>query len=232
MEKRYQRNSKSLTESEQSLLKQSRVAVIGLGGLGGGVAEMLARTGVGTLVLVDGDRFDETNLNRQLMSTEALVGTSKADAAGERIRSINSTVQPICINEFLTRDNFSQILAKCDLVVDCLDSIPARFLLRESARSMGIPMVSGAIAGTFGQVTVIFPEDPGLERIYGDPDSARRGIEQELGNLSFCAMFIASVQASEAVKIIINRGNILRNKLLITDLMACSFDIIYLESGG
>lgn len=232
VQKRYQRNVSTLSVTEQERLGACRVAVIGLGGLGGGVCELLARIGIGDLVLVDGDCFDETNLNRQLLSTETLVGMSKARAARSRIEAVNSQVRVTAIEDFLTPENSRSILEECDLVVDCLDSITARFLLSGAAKEMGIPMVSGAIAGTFGQVTVLFPEDPGLERIYGDTSGSGRGIEQELGNLSYTALFVASIQASETVKVLLNRGNCLRNRLLIVDLMALSFDIIELETGG
>jgi molybdopterin/thiamine biosynthesis adenylyltransferase len=89
--------------------------------------------------------------------------------------------------------------------------------------------VSGAIAGTLGQVTTIFPKDHGLKLIYGDRTSTRAdGVEKEMGNLSYTAMLVAAIETSEAVKVLLNRGELLRNRLLIVDLMALSFDTVEL----
>ncbi len=226
---RYSRNHNALTPEEQTLLAGSRVAVIGLGGLGGGVVEMLARIGVGSLFLIDGDRFDTTNLNRQILSTEALVGHPKAEAAKARVMAVNSDVRVTSCIGFLDNGNADAIVGDADLVIDCLDSIDTRFLLEDACKRAGVPLVSGAIAGTLGQIITIFPEDPGLELVYGERSAKRAaGVENEMGNLSYCALFVAALQASEAVKVLLNRGELLRNRLLIADLMALSFDIVEL----
>ena len=206
------------------------VCVIGLGGLGGAVTEMLARIGVGHLTLVDGDRFDVSNLNRQMLSTEADIGLSKSDVAEKRVKSINSDVEITVHNIFLDSETAEGILKGSDVVVDCLDSIDDRFVLQDAAQGADIPLVSGAIAGTSGQVTTIFPEDKGFELIYGERGQLPhgKGVENGLGNLSFCAMFIASVQASETVKALLHRGDLLRNRLFIVDLMSNAFDVMSL----
>lgn len=226
---RYSRNHNSLSREEQTLLNGSRVSIIGLGGLGGGVVETLARIGVGSLFLVDGDRFDTTNLNRQILSTEALVGHPKAEAARSRVMAVNSDVRVTACNSFLDDSNVDAAVDGADIVIDCLDSVDTRFLLEAACKSAGVPLVSGAIAGTLGQIITIFPEDPGLSLVYGERSAKRaEGVENEMGNLSYCAMFVAALQASEAVKVLLNRGELLRNRLLIADLMALSFDIIEL----
>ena len=227
---RYLRNYRTLSPHEQSQLSQATVCVIGLGGLGGAVTEMLARIGVGHLTLVDGDQFDVSNLNRQLLSTEADIGLPKSDVAEKRVKSINSDVEITVHNIFLDSETAEKILEGSDVVVDCLDSINDRFVLQDAAKVADIPLVSGAIAGASGQVTTIFPEDKGFELIYGKRDTLAdsKGVEDTLGNLSFCAMFIASVQASEAIKVLLGRGNLLRNRLMIVDLMFNAFDVIQL----
>jgi molybdopterin/thiamine biosynthesis adenylyltransferase len=226
---RYSRNHNALTREEQTLLAESRVAIIGLGGLGGGVVETLARIGVGSLFLMDGDRFETTNLNRQILSTEALVGHPKADAAKARVLAVNSDIRVTACIGFLDTGNADAIVDDADLVIDCLDSIDTRFLLEDACKRAGVPLISGAIAGTLGQIMTIFPEDPGLELVYGERSAKRAaGVENEMGNLSYCAMFVAALQASEAVKVLLNRGELLRNRLLIADLMALSFDIVEL----
>ncbi len=170
---RYDRNFDTLTRAHQATLASSRVAVLGLGGLGGGVSEMLARTGVGHLTLIDGDVFEPSNLNRQLLCTEDLVGTSKALAAGKRITAVNSSVQVTAVHQYADEGSLYDLIKNDDLVVDCLDSIHTRFLLQAAARKARIPLVAGAIAGVSGQVTVIFPEDKGYELIYGKKNTCR-----------------------------------------------------------
>jgi molybdopterin/thiamine biosynthesis adenylyltransferase len=236
-DERYLRNFETLTPRDQERLSSSRVCIAGLGGLGGCVVDMLARIGVGCLVLVDGDRFEPSNLNRQILCTEALLGVPKARAAADRVKAVNRTVAVRTVEEFLTGNNAGGILDGCHVAVDCLDTIPARFVLENAARQAGIPMVSGAIAGTLGQVTTVFPGDRGLETIYGRPAEhpgdgteipSGRGVEARLGNLSFCAMFLASLQASETVKILIGRGEVLRHRVLVADLMTNVFEVVQL----
>ena len=226
---RYARNFQSISLEEQESLASARVCVVGLGGLGGGVVEMLTRIGVGTLDLVDGDCFDETNLNRQLLSSEKDLGVPKAQVARERVVAINSTVNVNAFNAFLNRENAQEIMGNAQVVVDCLDSIAHRFLLQELAQTQNIPLVSGAIAGTAGQVTVIYPGDLGFQLIYGDSDDNKgSGIEQQLGNLAHCALLVASLQSSEVIKVLLGWGEILRNRLLICDLMTNSFEVMQL----
>ncbi|MBF0210939.1 MAG: HesA/MoeB/ThiF family protein [Desulfamplus sp.] len=225
----YIRNLTTLDSQEQLVLGDSRVCIAGLGGLGGNVVEMLARIGIGYLYLVDGDTFTPSNLNRQLLCTEKLIGVHKADAALERVKEINSNIHVRSFKRFLTSKNCGDIFEEVDVVVDCLDSIDDRFMIQDAARKYSIPLVSGAIAGTSGQVTTIFPQDKGFELIYGkNYEKNLRGIETRVGNLSFCAMFVASIQASEVVKLLLNRGKLLRNKLLLADLMSNSFEIMEL----
>ena len=227
---RYNRNFKSLTQTEQDILSKSKVCIIGLGGLGGCVMEMLARIGIGTLKGMDNDIFDSTNLNRQLFSQENLLGKSKAVAAEKRIKSINSQININCINKRLTKENAYESIKNFDIVIDCLDSIQTRFVLQDAAKKASLPLVSGAIAGTSGQVSVIFPQDKGFELIYGKKGrEICKGIENELGNLAYCAFFISSVQVSECIKVLLKKGDILRNKLLIVDLLSNSFETIKLE---
>lgn len=224
---RYDRNFNTLNLEEQETLAQSHVAVMGLGGLGGGVCEMLARTGVGTLTLVDGDVFDTSNLNRQLLCREDLIDTPKALAARDRINLINSEIQVNALQVYGDGAGFYEMLKGVDLVVDCLDSIDTRFLLQEAAQKRGIPLVSGAIAGVSGQVTVIFPQDLGYELIYGKKSRAlSKGIETQTGNISYCALLVSALEASECIKVLLNRGNILRNKLLIVDLWTNGFEVM------
>ncbi len=224
---RYDRNFNTLSLEEQKKLGASKVVVLGLGGLGGSVCEMLARVGIGHLILIDGDVFESSNLNRQVLCQEKLIGFPKAKAAKNRVNTINSEVEVKHFIEYVDESNLYEHIKGADVVMDCLDSIDTRFLLQMAAQKASIPIVSGAIAGVAGQVTTIFPEDKGYELIYGKKGRHQsKGIETRTGNLAYCAFFVASVQSSECIKVLLDRGDILRNKLLIAELWTNTFDIM------
>ncbi len=216
---RYSRNQKSLSNGDQLRLLRSHVAIIGLGGLGGTVTEILARIGIGRLTLVDGDCFDESNLNRQLLSSPANVGKLKTEAAELRVKEINPAVEVLAVNEFFTKKNGQDILHGTQLAIDCLDTIADRFILEEQCQKASIPLISAAIGGSSGQATVIYPGDPGLKDIYGPPGNApRRGMEVSLGTQPFCAVYMAAVECVEAATILLGRPSELRNKLFLAEL--------------
>ena len=217
---RYQRNLGTIGWDGQRRLLASTVAVVGAGGLGGYVVEGLARAGVGGLIVVDGDVFEEHNLNRQLLCTEALLGRSKAEVAAERVRQVNGAVEVRPIVAMLSADNAPQLLAGADLVVDALDTLPARFVLARAAREAGIPLVHGAIAGFVAQVTTIFPDDEGLALIYGRGKLPEKGIEVIYGNPAGTPMLCAAWQVQEAIKVLVGLGEPLRRRLLTID---CEF---------
>ncbi len=239
---RYDRNFNTLSLKEQKKLGESKVVVIGLGGLGGCVCEILARAGVGSLTLIDGDFFEPSNLNRQLLSQEDLMGVSKAKAAKNRVNSINCEINVKYVNEYLDESNMYDTIKNGDLVVDCLDTIDIRFILQDAANKASIPVVSGAIAGMTGQVTTIFPGDKGYKLIYGEKTAKQynakqynakqynakqdNGVETITGNLGCCAFFVAALQASEVLKILLDRKDILCNKLLIAELWSNTFEIV------
>lgn len=224
---RYDRNFNTLSLEEQKKLGTSNVIVIGLGGLGGSVCEMLARVGIGHLTLIDGDVFEASNLNRQLLSEERLIGFPKAQAAKNRVNAINSEVKVRYFIEYVDESNMYERIKDADVVMDCLDSIDTRFKLQKAAQKASIPIVSGAIAGVAGQVTTIFPDDKGYELIYGKKGRKQsKGVETRTGNIAYCAFFVAALQSSECLKVLLDRGDILRNKLLIAELWTNTFDIM------
>lgn len=226
---RYVRNMKSFSPSDQATLLRSRASIVGLGGLGGTVTEILARLGIGTLNLIDGDVFEESNLNRQYLCRESLISTPKADAAAKRVEEINSSVTVIHHLKYLNEDNASGIIENSDVVIDCLDSLSGRFILEKASKKAGYRLVSAAVAGNYGQITTIFPEDPGLRLIYGDADKAPdKGAETSLGALSHTVSLIAALECSEAIKILLKNGSLLRNRLLVVDLADNSFETMQL----
>ncbi len=227
---RYSRNQKTLSNMDQIKLLQSHVVVVGQGGLGGTVTEILARIGIGNLTLVDGDVFEDSNLNRQLLSNVENLGEKKAEIGAQRTRAINPAVNVQAVTDFFSKDNGLKILNDADLAVDCLDSIPDRFLLEDASRKKNIPLVSAAIGGTSGQAMVIFPEDPGLCLIYGDRDAVpRKGIETQLGTLPFAAVYMAAIECAEVVSIICSQSSQLQNHFVISDVADLSLEKISLS---
>lgn len=224
---RYTRNMTSLSPADQQRLLDSTVCIAGVGGLGGHVAEILARIGVGRLRLVDGDRFEDSNLNRQRFADADSLGHPKAQTARERIAAINPAVEVAALAEVLTAKNGADLLGKADIAVDCLDSLSARRALQTACRRKKIPMVSAAVAGMSGQLTVIFPEDKGLAALYGDLAAAPdRGAETTLGNLPFAVSLLASLECGETVKVLLGRTSTLHKRLLLFDLAEPLFEII------
>jgi len=224
---RYLRNIGSIGIGGQIKLRKSRVAVVGLGGLGGGVARALARVGVGELVLIDYDVFSESNLNRQEFSYEKNLGRSKVREAVSEIGEINSSVGLFPVEERVDETGFIKSLKGAAVVVDALDTISSRFALERAAKRLGIPLIHGSIAGFSGQVSVIFPEDAGFRKIYGsEPSLPDRGVEVFLGNLPGVVGVVSSLEAVEVIKIITGIGETLRNKLLFIDAENGFFEIL------
>ena len=221
---RYSRNKNLMSDDEIILLSQKKVCVLGLGGLGGYIVEMLSRIGVGSLTLVDGDVFDETNLNRQLFSSMNNLGSSKALEAEKRVRGINPLTKVIPVYEFVDSSNAMKIIANHDVIVDALDSIDLRKYIAKVCTEINLPLVHGAIAGWYGQVETIYPNDTTLDILY--PKDIKRGIEKELGNPSFTPALVASIQVSEVIKLLLNRGDLLRNSFMMIDLYTNDIEVI------
>jgi len=224
---RYLRNLGTVGLEGQAKLLQATVAVVGLGGLGGYVVEALARMGVGRLILIDGDAFEEHNFNRQLLSAESKLGMEKAQAELQRVAEINSAVEVIDRAATLTRESLPQLLEGADVVVDALDRLPTRIVLQEGAQALGIPMVHGSIAGFLGQVMTILPGDFGLRGLYGDQnDLPEQGLEAELGTPAGTPMAVAAWEAQEVVKILLGKGELLRHRLLLMDMESGTVEIL------
>jgi molybdopterin-synthase adenylyltransferase len=223
---RYERNIGTLGIEGQLKLLGSCVGVCGLGGLGGYIAALLARFGVGRLILVDGDEFEENNLNRQSLCNEADLGRPKAELAAERISAINSSLMTITHHRFLKTNDMVEVFGEAALIVDALDTVSSRLALEQGCAVLDIPMVHGAIAGSSGQVMTIFPGDPGLKAIYASGED--RGVEMVEGNPPTTPALVASIQAQEVVKIICG-GELLRDGFLLIDTATNLYQFIPLK---
>jgi molybdopterin/thiamine biosynthesis adenylyltransferase len=212
---RYHRNIGTIGIEGQIKLLSSRVAVVGCGGLGGWIIEMLARAGIGEIVMLDNDVFDDTNLNRQLFSTEDNLGKPKALAAAERVAAVNSAVDPIAHIVFFDEKNGRELLEGSSVVIDALDNNSSRRNLFKVCSSLEVPLVHGAIGGMFGQIGVLYPGDRSL---WENDDVPDKGIEVERGNPPFTPAFVASLEVSEAIKVLTSPEKCLRGELLWFDL--------------
>lgn len=224
---RYLRNIGTIGLEGQIKLLESVVGVVGAGGLGGTIIELLARHGVGHIIIIDNDSFFEQNLNRQIISTEKNLGKYKAVAAAKRVAQVNSATTVTTFIEKLDEGNAQRLLKGTHVVADALDNLTSRFAVEKACRALGIPLVHGTIAGFCGQLTTIFPDDVGLSCIYGSPNRfPDHGVEVKLGNPSATPAIIAAWQVQEIVKIITGIGKPLRNSLLVLDMMEDTADRI------
>lgn len=215
---RYLRNLGLLGWEGQRRLLEACVAVVGCGGLGGYVIEGLARSGVGRLIVVDGDTFVPHNLNRQLLSSLVTLGRSKAEAARERLSVVNPAVEVRAHTIVGTAETLPPILRDAEVVVDALDTPRDRLVLQDVAARLGIPLVHGAIAGALGQVTTVFPGDDTLTALYGGNQTVERGAEALLGTPAMTPMLVAAWQVGEVIKLLLRWGQPLRGRLLYLDL--------------
>jgi molybdopterin/thiamine biosynthesis adenylyltransferase len=200
MEPRYARNIPALTEAECRILREKRVIVVGCGGLGGHIIDQLARIGIGAIRAVDGDVFEETNLNRQLLSSVPLLGTAKAKAAEDHIRRVNPEIKAEGVAAFLTEENAEMLLSGCDLVLDALDNVQSRKILASVCKKVGIPYIYGAISGWVAQAAVSLPGDGLIDLLFPEEVEIR-----DKSVLSFTPALCAALQVSLAVKLLVGR---------------------------
>ena len=201
MEPRYARNMPALTKAECEILKQKRILVVGCGGLGGHIIDQLARIGVGFLRVVDGDVFEASNLNRQLLSCVPLLGISKAKAAADHIARVNPDVAVETAEAFLSESNAESLLENCDIVMDALDNIPSRRILAAACKKANIPYIYGAIQGWVAQAAISMPGDHLINTLYPEEiEITDRSV------LSFTPALCASMQTALCVKWLLGRS--------------------------
>ena len=223
MEERYKKNNDMFTDKDMNILLNFKVCFVGCGGLGGYIAEMLSRIGVGNLTLIDGDVFDETNLNRQLLSSTENLGKNKAAEAKKRILSINPDTNATAVTQSIDNTNSLNLLGSHDIVIDAVDKIPAKKLIQDTCGDLNIPMVFGAIAAWYGQISLVMPGSKVLDRLFRKNSDS--GIESKLGNPSFTPGLIASLQVSECIKYLTGKKSNIKNKILYVNLLDNSFNI-------
>ena len=219
-------------EKGQEKLLKGKVLLLGAGGLGSPAALYLAAAGVGTLGLVDADVVDASNLQRQIMHTTSRVGIPKVDSGEETLTGLNPDVKVIKYQERLTSENVDRIFGEgWDAIVDGCDNFPTRYLVNDASLFHKIPVVHGSIFRFDGQVTTFVPfEGPCYRCLYPEPPPPHLAPScSEAGVLGVLPGIIGTLQATEAVKLILGKGNPLNGRLLTYDSLGMSFRTLKLR---
>ena len=224
---RYQRHLllPEVGDEGQRKLLDARVLCLGAGGLGSPVALYLAAAGVGTLGIVDMDVVDESNLQRQILHNLDRVGDRKVDSAKKTLTALNPDVNVVTHDVRLSADNIVDIISGYDVIVDGADNFPVRYLLNDASVKLGIPVVHGSIFRFEGQVTVFDPQNgPTYRDMLPEPPPPELAPScAEAGVLGVLPGIVGSIQALEAIKLILDLGDTLVGRLLTFDATELSF---------
>ena len=224
---RYERHISlpEIGEKGQQKLLDSRVVIIGAGGLGSPAALYLAAAGVGTIGVVDMDTVEESNLQRQILHSTETIGKNKVDSAEKTLSTLNPDVNIITYNTRLNKDNAIEIIENYDVVVDGTDNFQTRYLINDASVKTGTPVVHGSIFQYEGQITVFDPKDgPTYRDIFPEPpENGTAPNCTEAGVLGVLPGIIGSIQALETIKLILGIGEGLSGRLIVFDALEMSF---------
>ena len=225
--KRYSRHIMlpEVGEAGQGKLLDARVLCLGAGGLGSPSALYLAAAGVGTIGIVDDDVVDESNLQRQVLHNVERLGMPKVESARKTLQALNPDVNVVAHQERLTSENVMDVIGQYDLIVDGADNFPTRYLLNDAALKLNKPVVHASIFRFEGQVTTFIPFDgPCYRCLYPDPPPPGMAPScQEAGVLGVLPGMIGTLQANEALKLILDNGTSLSGRLLVVDALGTKF---------
>lgn len=231
--KRYSRHLMlpEVGEKGQGKLLDAKVLLLGAGGLGSPSALYLAAAGIGTIGLVDDDVVDESNLQRQVLHNVDRVGIPKVESARMTLQALNPDVKVIAHQTRLSSDNVLDILSGYDLVVDGADNFPTRYLLNDAALKLKKPVVHASIFRFEGQVTTFLPFDgPCYRCLYPDPPPPGMAPScQEAGVLGVLPGMIGTLQANEAIKLILGVGKSLSGRLMVLDALGTQWRTLKLR---
>ena len=217
-------------EESQQKLADARVLIIGAGGLGAPVCSYLAAAGVGTIGIIDGDLVEKRNLHRQVIHPEGHIGIRKARSAKNMMLSLNSEIKVNAYTKFFTQENALEIAEQYDLIVDCCDNFPTRYLTNNICRELKIPWVYGAVHEFEGQVSVFNMQEEGApcyECLY--PSYSERAESPSKAILGTVPAVIGSMQATEALKIITGIAKPISGTLLLADLLNHSYETVTIK---
>ncbi|MBR5251657.1 MAG: HesA/MoeB/ThiF family protein [Oscillospiraceae bacterium] len=209
----------------QEKIRDSKVLIVGAGGLGCPVAMQLACAGVGTIGIIDFDVVDLSNLQRQLAYTEQDVGKSKVRTVKNRLMQMNSNICVNAIEDKLDANNAPQIFEKYDIIVDACDNFDTRYLISDTCVKLGKPLVYGAIYEFYGQVVVLGQDGPCLRCINAEPPKPGEIVEAcDVGVFGAIPGVVGSMQACEVLKLITGCGETLKGRMVFVDLLNMTFD--------
>lgn len=210
-----------LGEEGQEKLKAAKVLIAGAGGLGSPISIYLAAAGVGHIRLVDHDRIELSNLNRQILHWDEDIGKLKVESAQEKLNKLNPNVCIEILNETIVENNVSRIVGDCDAIVDAMDNLPTRYVLNKIAIEKNIPFFHGAVRGLEGRAMTIIPgKSPCLRCMYHGTIPP-----EKFPVIGVTPAIIASIQVTEVVKYITGLGELLAGKLLVYDGMYMEFKV-------
>jgi len=206
-------------EEGQLRLKGATVLVAGAGGLGSPAAMYLAVAGVGRIRLCDCDTPELSNLNRQILHDESRIGVNKAVSGKQTLETLNPDVEVVAVTERIGAGNVDDIVADSDVIVDCMDNYPTRYLLNAAAMRKRVPFIHGSVWGTEGRLTTIHhPETPCLQCLF--PEAPPEEVFPVVGATPGV---IGSLQALEVVKYLVGLGGNLKHRLLVWDGQEAEF---------
>ncbi|HEJ83908.1 MAG TPA: HesA/MoeB/ThiF family protein, partial [Desulfobacteraceae bacterium] len=219
--KRYDRQimMEEIGERGQERLKEAKVFVAGAGGLGSPIAIYLAVAGIGHIRMVDHDRVELSNLNRQILHWDDDIGKKKVDSAKEKLSRLNPAVRVEVLNQTIAEDNVLNLVDGFDAIVDAMDNLPTRYILNMVAVEKGIPFFHGAVSGLEGRAMTIIPgKSACLRCLYRGPIP-----KEKFPVIGVTPAVIASIQATEVIKYIVGMGELLTNTLFIYDGLNMEF---------
>ncbi|WBL42705.1 HesA/MoeB/ThiF family protein [Algoriphagus halophytocola] len=228
---RYQRQIilPGIRDSGQQKLHESKILVVGAGGLGCAVLPYLAAAGVGNLGIVDGDKVELSNLHRQVLYSDQSTGSYKVQEAKRYINHLNSAVKTVSYPVFLTEENVDNLISAYDLVIDATDNTEVRYILDEACRRANKPMIYGSIFRFQGQVSVFnYQGGPSYRSLFPEEEQSLLNCA-EAGVLGTTVGLIGMLQANEAMKIVLGIGEVLSGKILIYNLLSNEQQIFDLE---
>jgi len=212
-------------EHGQEKIKNARVVIAGAGGLGSPAALYLAAAGVGHIRLIDSDVVELSNLNRQVLHWQKDIGRKKVESASEKLAAMNPNIHIEPIYENINENNVEKLVSGCDVIVDAMDNLNTRLLINRVAVKFNIPFVHGAVYGLEGHVMTVIPHASACIRCLYKATPPRH----KFPVLVTTPALIASVQATETIKILTGIGTLLTNRLLVYDGASMKFTVLQLQ---
>ncbi len=211
------------TKTGQERLKESKVVVAGAGGLGSSILIYLAVAGVGRIKIIDSDKVELSNLNRQVLYSDKDIGRNKVDSAKEKLEALNPDIKVDAIKDSITKDNVLELVEDYP-IVDAMDNLPARFLLNRAALERNLPLFHGAVYGFEGRATTIIPGKTACLRcLY------QRVLPGKVPVVGVTPAVIGCIQATEVLKYLLDIGELLTDRLLIYDGLSMRFSEVKLK---